>query len=138
MDEPNAETGTVALFHIMEGRGVLPLERFQTRSWTPKVGIDVIADFRLAPGELEERHAPVEFEYKFDNYIAHEHEPEHTRLIVCWTTGDESQRNSKLTRHRLSRPWLWNYRSESGIDVPVAEIRKFPGLTVEKRSTEND
>jgi len=133
MNVPTAETGTVALFHILEGRGGLPFEFFRTRSWTPKVGIDAIADFRLTPGELLREHVPIEFEHRFDSYIAHGHEPEHTDLIICWTVGDGSKRNRKLTRHRLGRGWLWNYRSESGLDVPVAEIRKFPGLIIQTK-----
>ncbi|MDP7066121.1 MAG: hypothetical protein QF637_00705, partial [Acidimicrobiales bacterium] len=138
MDVPIAETGTVALFHILEGRRGLPFESFRTRSWTPKVGIDAIADFRLAPGELPLSHVPVEFEYGFDTYITHKHEPEHTDLIVCWTVGDGTRRNPRLTRHRLGRSWLWNYRSEAGIDIPVAEMRKFPGLTVKRIGPDDD
>jgi len=131
MNIPTAETGTVALFHILEGRGGLPFDFFRTRSWTPKVGIDAIADFRLTSGELLQEHTPVEFEYLFDNYITHKHEPEHTHLIICWTVRDGSQRNPRLARHRLGRGWLWNYRSENGIEVPVAEIRHFPDLTIQ-------
>lgn len=130
MNVPASENGTVALFHILEGHGGLPFVYYQTRSWTSQSGLDVIADFRLALGELTEEFAPVEFEYVFDNYIAHGHEPEHTKLIVCWSVGDANKRHDGLTHHILGAPWLWTYRDQRGIVVPVAEIRKFPGVVI--------
>ena len=130
MNVPVSENDTVALFHILEGCDGLPFDHYQTRSWTSQKGLDAIADFRLVLGERTNEFESVEFEYVFDNYIRHGHEPEHTKLIVCWSVGDDDRRHHGLTGHRLGKPWLWSYRDEHGTDVPVAEIRKFPGVTV--------
>lgn len=128
MATPTSENATVALFHLLEGCNGLPFDHYRTRSWTSQSGLDSIADFRLTPDELTRVLEPVEFEYKFDNYVLHRHEPEHTALIVCWTVGDGRQRDRRLTRHRLGWPWLWAYHSDEGVTVPVAEIRAFPTI----------
>jgi inhibitor of KinA sporulation pathway (predicted exonuclease) len=93
---------------------------------TSQSGIDVIATFQETEDSQLRIMEAVEFEYRFENYLAHEHNPKQTSLIICWEIRD----NSKLQR-------VCDYYHRAEVDgeiVPVFEISRFPGVRIKKRS----
>lgn len=78
---PTNEMELVALHQKLEGLGAVPF-KFESLEYTPKIGIDAIANFKLDESHPMTRLGTVEFEHDLRNYFDHEHAVEHTDLIV--------------------------------------------------------
>ncbi len=124
--KPENEADTLALFWKLEALGRTPFVQFVSLEHTSQSGIDVIATFQESEDSQLRIMEAVEFEYRFENYLAHGHNPKQTSLIICWEIRD----NSKL--HKICD---YHYRAEVNMQIlPVFEISKFPGVRIKKRS----
>jgi hypothetical protein len=124
--KPENESDTLALFWKLEALSRVPFVQFVSLEHTAQSGIDVIATFQESDESQIRIMEAVEFEYKFENYLLHGHNPKQTSLIICWEIRD----NSRL--HKIAD---YHYRAEVGGQIlPVFEISKFPGVRLKKRS----
>jgi hypothetical protein len=121
-----SEHDTLALFWKLEALDMLPFAKFITWEHTKQEGIDVIASFQIDDESSLENFVPVEFEFKFENYILHGHNPKQTACIVCWTT-------EKAKKLRKVSEYLYWYDVDKK-SIPVYEIQNFPGFTIQKYS----
>jgi hypothetical protein len=123
---PDNESDTLALFWKLEGLGRLPFARFESLEHTGKSGIDVIATYQInEDGQLRMMEA-VEFEYLFENFIEHGHNPRQTALVICWDIKSP-QKLQKVSE------WLWRATVEDQV-ILVVRIKGFPGLAPKTRS----
>lgn len=129
--EPTNENQLVALFLKLESLGALPFGCCVVE-YTPKTGIDAIGHFRLETDGVTELYGPIEFEFRFGSFVEHRHPIRHTKLVVCWSTDDQHGRRLS----RSTEPWLSFYTAK-GCRVPVIEVAKLPGLTLEKSDAEH-
>jgi len=121
-----SEHDTLALFWKLEALDMLPFAKFITWEHTKQEGIDVIASFQIDEESSLENFVPIEFEFRFENYISHGHNPKQTACIVCWTT----EKSKKL---RKVSDYLYWYDVEMK-SIPVYEIQSFPNIAVRKYS----
>lgn len=125
---PTNEMELVALHQKLEGLGAIPF-RFDSLEYTPKIGIDAIANFKLDQSRPLSKLATVEFEYLLENYFRHEHPTEHTDLIVCWDSPLQlTNVNLQLDRERR---WL-GVISMGNDRVPVILVKYYPQLVTRK------
>lgn len=124
--EPRSENDVVILLSKLEGRGALPFHLFTLLEYTPQQGIDAISNVRVFAEEQDDLLEPLECEYTFANFLAHEHPLEHVRYVICWSVGDYSTRG--LERDGLN-PWLYIYRA-GGYHIRVFEMRSFPRIQI--------
>lgn len=126
---PTNENELVSLHQKLEGMGGLPFAHFSSLEYTPKLGIDAIANFKIEATAPSNRLATVEFEYRLENYFSHDHPHEQTDLIVCW---DGSGSVPQGTIHRdPARAWLWFLRTGNRI-IPVARVKDYPRIDIRK------
>jgi len=121
-----SEMHTLSIFWKLEALNMLPFENFITWEHTKKEGIDVIASFQIDDESSLENFVPIEFEAVFENYIAHNHNPKHTKCIICW----EIENRSKLRR---VCDYLYYYDIDAA-SIPVYEIRSFPNILIKRYS----
>ncbi len=115
-----SEIDTLAIFWKLEALDLLPFAKFVTWEHTNKDGIDVIASFQIDDESASENFVPVEFEYSFENFMSHGHNPKQTKCTICWMI----QNPSIL---RKINEYLYFYDAE-GVSIPVYQIEQFPGL----------
>jgi len=68
----------------LEGTGLLPFEKFTSLEHTSNQGIDVIATFQETEDSQLRILEPIEFEWNYENFIRHGHNPKQTSVIICW------------------------------------------------------
>lgn len=117
-----SEMDTLAVFWKLEAMGVLPFAKFITWEHTKRDGIDVIASYQIDDESATENFVPVEFEFQFENYLTHGHNPKQTKCIVCWTIGNE---NSLRRRNAYSF-----FYDVDDVSIPVFAIEKFPCIVM--------
>jgi hypothetical protein len=116
----------LALFWKLEALGRIPFAQFTSLEHTSQSGIDVIATFQESEDSQLKIMEAIEFEFRFENYAAHGHNPKQTSLIICW----EIRNNSTL-----EKICDYHYRAEvNGQILSVFEISKFPGIHVKRRA----
>lgn len=121
---PKNEQDTLALFWKLEGRGLLPFERFTTLEHTANQGIDVIATFQETEESQLRIMEPVEFEATYERFLRHAHNPKQTSLVICW----EVEKPNKLQQLNP-----YTYRATIGdAIVTVYQIKSFPGIHIRK------
>ena len=109
MCAPLAEAEVVCLLSKMELLpNALPLANFKIREYTPKSGIDALADYQINSGSRTETLSPVELEYSFENFLTHQHPPEQVGMVICWSMGFQIGKN--MTR---VEPGLYQYRENT-------------------------
>jgi hypothetical protein len=123
---PRSENDLVMLYAKCEALGALPFECY-VLEYTPREGIDALADFRFTDLEPFQRLAPVEFELTFANFLAHAHPVAQVRAIICWELGD-TRKDLRLTPV-TDRPWQFSY-TQDGYSIPVLVLRDLPSLTI--------
>ena len=116
---PNSEAGASAIFHKLEAMEGLPFSHFRTIAWAGADGIDAIADIQYDPNEPIRYLQPIEYEFKFENFLLHQHPHSHVELVVCWD-------NSPLLEP-TSKPWLFRYGHAK---FSVLVITAVPGLEI--------
>ena len=128
MCEPEGETEVVCLLAKLETiENALPVAKFSVREYTPGPGIDALANYQISDDYKSEVLSPVEFEFKFKNFIDHGHPFEQVSMIICWKLG-------KLTKPHVDKlepkkPGLYGYRSEVNY-IWVIVIRDILGIEV--------
>ena len=120
---PSCENELVALFMKLEALGALPFE-CEVQEYTSREGIDALGNFRFRRDAAYSIAAPIEFEFRFENFLAHEHSPEQTSLIVCWDIDDP---DCGELREVHGARWRFTY-SSGAREVPVVVVSRFPGL----------
>ena len=121
---PRAESEVAVLVGKLESLGALPLAQFKLREYTPKVGIDALADYQVNSGSQSVILGPVELEYSLENFFQHEHPQEQVGMILCWQVEDPA--DGRLTP---IRPGLYRfYENPNAIWVIV--LRELTNLEV--------
>ena len=124
---PTNENELVSLHQKLEGMGGVPLPVFSSLEYTPKLGIDAIANFKIETTEALHQFATVEFEYRLENFFNHKHPVVQVDLIICWDgagrTSDETLEQDK------TRSWLGYLHKENKV-IPVIKVRHYPGLQI--------
>ena len=111
---PTSEAGAAAIFHKLEALGGVPFPRFNTIAWASSDGIDAIADIQFELNEPVGHLLPIEYEFKFDNFITHQHPHEHVYLVVCWS-------NSNLLT-KTSKSWIFTYKHAKFKVLIISEV----------------
>ena len=121
---PESENEVVLLLAKLEVLGGLPLPTFQILEYTPRKGIDALGDFQVDRSASVDRHAPIEIEYYFENFLKHGHAVQQVRLIICWKFRSEATRD-RLEYHK---DWLYKY-SVGQYSSWVIILAKLPEIT---------
>ncbi len=109
MCAPQAEAEVICLLSKMEVLpNALPLANFMIQEYTPKSGIDALANYQIKTGSRSESLIPVELEYSFENFLSHQHPPEQVGMVICWSVGSLMTKN--MTR---VEPGLYQYRENT-------------------------
>lgn len=116
---PTSEAGASALLHKLEALGGIPFPKFNTIAWASSDGIDAIADIQFGLNEPVGHLLPIEYEFKFENFLTHQHPHGHVHLVACWFKSD------LLTK--TDEPWLYTYKDAK---FKVLVISEVPGLKV--------
>jgi hypothetical protein len=119
-----SEQDTLAVFWKLESLQLLPFAKFITWEHTKKDGIDVIATYQLDDESSLVNYITVEFEYRFENFIDHKHNPKQTHCIFCWIVETPSNL-------RKVKDYFYWYDVD-GVSIPVFEISKFPKIIIKK------
>lgn len=119
-----SEQDTLAIFWKLESLDKLPFEKFITLEHTAREGIDVIATFQVDDESAIQSFVSVEFEYRFENFIQHGHNPKQTGCIICWTV-DKPQKLRKVNDYTY-------YYDIDSLSIPVYEMKNFPSVAVKK------
>jgi hypothetical protein len=129
LTEPKSELGVVSLFSKLEALDMLPFEHFSLREITPDGhGIDALADFQLHANEHRRILAPLEFEFKFVNFVSHGHEKPQVELIVCWELGTNMPANYGL--EETEYPWLFRLSSPPSSTISVVVLKEITEITL--------
>lgn len=123
---PDGENDTLAIFWKLEALGLVPFAKFISLEHTNRAGIDVVATYQVDEESQLKINEAVEFEYAFENYIAHGHNPKQTSMIICWTI-------SKPDKLKKINEYYFKYEVED-LSIPVYVINRFPGVNVKKNS----
>ena len=130
---PTNENELVSLHQKLEGMGGVPFAEFSSLEYTPRLGIDAIANFKIRLTEPLKQLATVEFEYRLESFFRHDHPLEQTDLIVCWDGAEEVPAG---TIHRdPTRSWLWFLHSGNRV-VPIARVKDYPQIETHVRKKE--
>jgi hypothetical protein len=116
---PTSEAGASAIFHKLEVLGGIPFPRFSTLAWASSDGIDAIADIQFDLNEPMGHLLPIEYEFKFENFLTHQHPHGHVHLVVCWYKSDLLTKTDKA--------WLYLYKDAK---FKVLVISEVPGLKI--------
>ncbi len=116
---PTSEAGASAILHKLEVLGGIPLPKFNTIAWASSDGIDAIADIQFGLNEPVGHLLPIEYEFKFENFLTHQHPHGHVHLVACWTRSDLLSKTDK--------PWLYTYKDAK---FKVLVISEVPGLKI--------
>lgn len=84
MRVPRSENEVVALYMKLELKGALPVARLRCLEYTTQKGIDALGEYQRLPADAVLHLAPIEFEFKLENFFTHGHPASQVRLIVCW------------------------------------------------------
>jgi hypothetical protein len=125
---PRSENEVVVLLSKIEMAGGLPLALFRLVEYTPRAGIDALADLQIDANSRMQPLAPIEIEFHFESFIRHRHPIQQVAMIVCWTFQVESIIDRlPLTKEKA---WLYRYATPDG-SCPVLVLSRLPGLTQE-------
>lgn len=119
---PTSEAGAAAILHKLEVLGGIPFPKFNTIAWASSDGIDAIADIQFSLNEPVGHLLPIEYEFKFENFLTHQHPHGHVHLVACWYRSDLLSNTDK--------PWLYTYKDAK---FKVLVISKVPGLKIVDR-----
>jgi hypothetical protein len=119
---PTSEAGASAILHKLEALNGIPFPKFKTIAWASSDGIDAIADIQFDLNEPVGHLLPIEYEFKFENFLTHQHPHGHVHLVACWFRSDLLSRSEK--------PWLYTYKDAK---FKVLVISEVPGLKIEDR-----
>jgi len=123
---PVNEADVRALFWKLEGAGLVPFARFTSLEWTGYSGNEAIVNFQETEDSQPKNLEAVEFEYDFEDFISHGHNPKETSLVICWEVRNPE--HCQKTRDGT-------YRATIGQDtVTVLEIKKFPKIEIHPRA----
>ncbi|MDD5701027.1 MAG: hypothetical protein PHU23_03160 [Dehalococcoidales bacterium] len=119
---PENEQDTLALFWKLEGAHILPFAHFVSLEHTAKSGIDIIADYQIEDdGQLHIAEA-IEFEYIYENFLAHAHSAKQTSLVICWKIRNPANL-------QVIKPWI--SRAQIGDHViNVVELQKLDCISI--------
>ena len=125
MCEPKAEAEVICLLSKLEVLpNALPLYKFKLREYTPKTGIDALADYQILSNSKFEILSPVELEYSFVNFLNHQHPPEQVGMVICWLMSSQQDKNITqvtpglyLYRENTNQLWVVVLSEISGIEV---------------------
>lgn len=123
--EPRSENEVMMLLAKLEAMGALPISLFRLVEYTPKLGIDALADIRIDDTGMTMPLAPIELELNFENFISHGHPIQQVAMIVCWTFRSPMT----ITRLNLEKinSWLYQYTTEYG-SCYVLILSEIPNL----------
>ncbi len=125
MCAPQAEAEVICLLSKLEVLpNALPLYKFKLREYTPRVGIDALADYQINSNSKFEILNPVELEHSFEKFINHQHPPEQVGMVICWEMG--SQQNKNITQ---VTPGLYLYRENTN-QLWVVVLSEISGIEV--------
>ena len=116
---PTSEAGASAILHKLEVLGGIPFPKFNTIAWASSDGIDAIADIQFGLNEPVGHLLPIEYEFKFENFLTHQHPHGHVHLVACWFRSDLLSKTDK--------PWLYTYKDAK---FKVLVISEVPGLKI--------
>jgi len=116
---PTSEAGASAILHKLEVLGGIPFPKFNTIAWASSDGIDAIADIQFDLNEPVGHLLPIEYEFKFENFLTHQHPHGHVHLVACWFRSDLLSKTDK--------PWLYTYKDAK---FKVLVISEVPGLKI--------
>jgi len=123
---PVNEADVRALFWKLEGAGLVPFARFTSLEYAGHLGNEIIATFQETEESRLKIMEPVEFEYAFEDFISHGHNPKETSLVICWEV-----RNPE----RCQKTSDGTYQTIIGQDtVTVLEIKGFPKIEIHRKS----
>jgi len=123
--EPRSENEVMMLLAKLEAMGALPISSFQLVEYTPKLGIDALADIRIDDTGMTMPLAPIELELNFENFISHGHPIQQVAMIVCW----RFRSSMTITRLDLEKihSWLYQYTTGDG-SCYVLILSEIPNL----------
>lgn len=122
---PRSEMNVVGLFHLLEGRRMLPFYFFKSRAWASSSGLDLIADYQFSGQEPIHLGRPLEFEYRLENFFSHGHAVEQTDGVICWELPPADLAGLSST----ADCWRLEYKS-GGSSMWVAVVARFPNIHI--------
>ena len=111
---PTSEAGASAILHKLEVLGGIPFPKFNTIAWASSDGIDAIADIQFGLNEPVGHLLPIEYEFKFENFLTHQHPHGHVHLVACWFRSDLLSKTDK--------PWLYTYKDAKFRVLVISEV----------------
>lgn len=127
--EPVSENEVIVLLAKAEVMGALPLAHFELLEYTPRVGIDALANIQINKQSARQPLAPVEIELHFENFFDHGHPLEQTSMIVCW--GFRRPGAAQRFHLRPVTAGLYSYFSAAR-QIWVLVLSECPELSVKK------
>lgn len=125
---PRNENELISLHQKLEGLGAIPMSKFVSLEFTPQLGIDAIASFKVRDGDSIQSFGGVEFEYKLESFFKHGHPEGQTDLIICWRVDGPREKDLAIDP---VLPWLF-YLDFKTKKLPVACVSKYPKITIER------
>jgi hypothetical protein len=123
---PTNENELISLHQKLEGMGGVPLASYHSLEFTPQLGIDGIATFRLRQGDSNHNFASVEFEFRFESFFKHGHPMGQTDLIICWQITGPKEQTLTPDPHM---DWLF-YLEDASKKIPVVCVSKYPKIRI--------
>lgn len=124
---PGCENEVVALLCKLEVLQGIPFNHFKLLEYTPKRGIDALADFQIEAVGAIIRFGAVELEHYFENFFDRDHPVEQVHLVICWDFRDGNP-PSDLPLQRKHN-WLFSY-SRNGYTFWVRVLSRIPNLEI--------
>lgn len=126
---PVNEADVRALFWKLEGAGLVPFARFTSLEWTGYSGNEAIANFQETVDSQLKILEAVEFEYAFEDFISHGHNPKETSLVICWEVRNPEhyQKTSDGMYHATI----------GQATVTVLEMKRFPRIEIHRKKEVN-
>lgn len=131
---PRCENETVLLWQKLEMLGACPAKSFKTVEYTPREGIDALADVQWSSSQTPELAVAIEFEYLFENFFHHGHPQELVRTIICWS--GETNALEELTDWSLvsePQPGVRRVTTPDGNPIWVVFLSDLSGISVRPR-----
>ncbi len=124
--EPKCEQEVLNLLAKLETLEQLPLKCFLLKEYTPKLGIDAIADIQISDVGFVQNNVPVELEVFYENYEKHNHSLDQTFMIICWKFRNSNAREA-FNLDGLA-PGLYKKRTREGSDTYVLVLSECDAL----------
>jgi hypothetical protein len=125
---PQSENEVIILLSKLENVGILPIHMFNLIEYTPKVGIDALANIQLNNLSNIALGVPVELENHLESFFHHGHPAEQVYMIACW---DIAVANTREIHNMISIEDGLYSMDISDRKVFVLVLSECPGIRIQ-------